>query len=364
MPEIAYWTERMPLVPEDITAQWLSEALSTRYPGVRVESAAMETIWRGTATKLRMAVRYNDAGRAAGLPPTLVVKGGLAEHRAMMAPTGAYMIEVHFYCELNPALGMNTPACHFGAIDRERMLGVVIMEDLGPRGVRFSRPTEPLSFAAARGVLEALAGMHARWWNDPRLQEMDFLCDPLPDDAIIGQWERRQRQPQHWEEFVHRRPRGAAVPVAFHDLDRIGACLDRLRLVDREPPLTLLHGDCHVGNLFFEVDGRPGFLDWQTLRKGPWAHDVNYFMVSALDVADRRRWDRALLMCYLDALAAHGVEPPGFDAAWEAFLRQCVYGYFFWMVNPDELQPEIYNTAIATRFAMCALDHGAFDLLA
>jgi hypothetical protein len=29
-----------------------------------------------------------------------------------------------------------------------------------------------------------------------------------------------------------------------------------------------------------------GFVDWQTVAVGPWVHDVNYFLVSALDHAE------------------------------------------------------------------------------
>ena len=30
------------------------------------------------------------------------------------------------------------------------------------------------------------------------------------------------------------------------------------------------------------------FVDWRTVAVGPWVHDVNYFLVFALDVPNRR----------------------------------------------------------------------------
>ena len=60
-----------------------------------------------------------------------------------------------------------------------------------------------------------------------------------------------------------------------------------------------------------EPDGRVGFVDWQTVAVGPWVHDVNYFLVSALDVPDRRAHERELLGHYLKALASFGVSAPG-----------------------------------------------------
>ena len=42
-------------------------------------------------------------------------------------------------------------------------------------------------------------------------------------------------------------------------------------------------------------------------RPGPWMHDVNFFLVSALDVPNRRVHERDLLGHYLKALATFGV---------------------------------------------------------
>lgn len=66
----------LPLKTEDVTAKWLSAALSSRYPGVEVTSLQVGNVIRGTATKMQVLLAYNDAGRAHGLPPTMVLKGG------------------------------------------------------------------------------------------------------------------------------------------------------------------------------------------------------------------------------------------------------------------------------------------------
>ena len=53
-------------------------------------------------------------------------------------------------------------------------------------------------------------------------------------------------------------------------------------------PQTLLHGDPHIGNTYMLPNGELGFLDWQVVRQGCWAHDVGYFLQSALTTPDRR----------------------------------------------------------------------------
>ena len=30
-------------------------------------------------------------------------------------------------------------------------------------------------------------------------------------------------------------------------------------------------------NLYFDAAGAAGVLDWQSMRQGPWAHDLTYF---------------------------------------------------------------------------------------
>jgi aminoglycoside phosphotransferase (APT) family kinase protein len=159
-------------------------------------------------------------------------------------------------------------------------------------------------------------------------------------------------------------PRAVAIPKFMHDRDRMERALVQLTAFCRTGPQCFLHGDYHLGNLYFDADGRAGTLDWQSGRRGHWSHDVTYFLVSALDIADRRRWDRALLQHYLGRLEAHGVtQPPTFDTAWEAFRLQIIDGLYFWLVNPVEFQAEENNCAVAPRFAMAALDHDTFSMI-
>ena len=113
-------------------------------------------------------------------------------------------------------------------------------------------------------------------------------------------------------------------------------------------------------NLYIDADGTPGFLDWQSPRKGHWAHDLTYFLMSALDPLDRRASERDLVRGYLAALAARGVQDaPNETQAWRSIRAHIVYGLFYWLVNPVEWQAEVNNTAVVPRFAWAAIDHHA-----
>jgi Phosphotransferase enzyme family len=356
--------QQLPLVVEDVTASWLTSALAQRYPGVEVTSARHETILHGTATKIRIRARYNSLGREAGLPETFIVKGGFSAHREMMAYI--YELEMRFYRDVASRLTVRLPKCLYAGGSTAAGQAIVILEDLDVRGASFCRVERPLSYEQALLHLNAQAELHARWWNSDEFStggSLDWVepLDPLPEGEA-GTYQRGQLKPDVYAKFMSL-PRGVAVARMFHDRDRMERAMERLRQIDAAGPNCLLHGDFHLGNLYFDADGAAGVLDWQSTRRGPWAHDFTYFMVSALDMAERREWEKPLLRHYLEQLTRHGAPAPRFDDAWDAYITQIAYGLYYWLVNPVEFQTEANNCAVAPRFALAALDHDTFGRL-
>src|ERR1041385_8784291 len=105
----------LPVKVEDVSARWLTEALAVNYPGVEVTSMRVGPVLWGTATKLPVEVTYNRAGREARLPASLIVKGGFSEHRHVLER--CYYLEVRFYRDVLPVLGINAPKAFFAADD-------------------------------------------------------------------------------------------------------------------------------------------------------------------------------------------------------------------------------------------------------
>ena len=352
---------RLPLQVSDITAEWLTETLSVSAPGTVVTGAVINDVMQGTATKVRVRVEFKDNGRAAALPSTFIVKGGFSAHRELMS--SIYELEMRFYRDLASRLDIRVPRCFYTGADPDAGQAIVILEDLDARGVTFCRVERPLTFEQAALHLNVQAAVHARWWNSPEFEDGGSLhwidtLDPLPE-GLAGVYQRGQLDPHTYAKFMSM-PRGVAVARIFHDRDRMERALEALRIIDRGGPQCMLHGDWHLGNLYFDADGAAGVLDWQSTRRGPWAHDFTYFLVSALDMKERRDWERPLLAHYLEQLAHHGAPAPPFAEAWDAYVGQIVYGLYYWLVNPTEFQAELNNCAVAPRFALAALDHGAF----
>jgi aminoglycoside phosphotransferase (APT) family kinase protein len=128
-------------------------------------------------------------------------------------------------------------------------------------------------------------------------------------------------------------------------------------------PPVLVHGDAHYGNTFVLPAGAVGLCDWQAVAAAPWSHDVVYFVTAALSIEDRRKSERDLLAGYVGRLRALGVEPPDPDTMWMSYRKAAMYGFYVWLVNPAEWQPEHVNTAATRRFAAALEDLDVFAAL-
>ena len=348
----------LPMRIEEITPAWLTAALRTQAPGVTVRDAEILDVNHGTCTKIRIRLDLDEAGRRAGIPERVILKGGFEPHSRRMYHL--HEAEVRGYRDVFPALGLPSPACYFADFDPAAQQGVVIMEDLVARGVTFCSLLEPQSHAQVARRLTILARFHAQTWNSPEFEagRWAWVQPSLPP------FQKRMQhylQPDVWRSFVTA-PRGAAASVRFHDREWAREALDRLVRHAPGQPQVLLHGDTHLGNLYVDPDGVPGFFD-PLPRRGSPMRDIAYHIVCALDTADRRRWEGALLQHYLDELARNGVDAPSFDAALREYGAYLAVGYLVWLINESEFQPEAINTACVARFSAAMLDHDTLGLL-
>ena len=349
----------VPTTIDAVAAGWLADLFAqSGVAGLR--RAAPCDSMDGTATKARMKLEWDDP---AGKPASVIVKGGFSAHRLKMSYIYAH--EARFFREVAPLLDIRVPHCLATAEDPGQRQYICVLEDLDLSGARFQRVERPLGREAAKAYLDVLARLHARFWDSDALKpggRFDGInhweaLPPLPRGAYAhGQLE--EAVFGHYLDL----PRGRALPQIFHDSGRMRAALERANRLGHEQPWCMVHGDFHLGNLYLDGDGRPGVLDWQTWSRGHWAHDVTYFLASALDMLDRRAWIDGLMAHYLERLAAHGARGvPDHAAAMEAFRVHLVYGLFMWLTNPVAFQTEANNSAVAPRFAFAAIDHGTYD---
>jgi Phosphotransferase enzyme family len=350
----------LPLDPEQVTSTWLTEALRLRYPGAAVtESRVMEVI-NGTSTKIRLKCEYNRVGGDSALPATLIVKGGFEPHSPSMKDM--YANEARFYRDVQPFVPIHSPRCYFAGIDPGTYQSIVIMEDLKASGVEFLHAQRPQRHPEVARRLTDMARYHAQTWNSSHFQpggHFDWIGSRFSGWSL--EYQDRYFVPDVWQHYVSS-PRGAAVSQRLHDRAEIRRALHRLGEIETTEPTCLIHGDTHLGNLYIERDGTPGFFDAQVARAA-WHLEVSYHIACALDIPDRKAWEQALLVHYLEALKANGVDAPSFESAWLSYRRSLAYGYFIFLINETRFQTESVNTACAARFGAAMLDHGTLELL-
>jgi hypothetical protein len=352
---------KLPLAPEDITPAWLNDALQWQHPDVEVLKVEIHDIINGTSTKIRVAVEYATSRGRTALPSSLIVKGGFEAHSKWMAKM--YADEARFYRDIRPHIEMNTPACFYAGSDPDSHQSIVVLEDLRTRNVTFQDPLRPSTYAQLERRLEAMARYHAQTWNSAEFAtggKFDWMTTRY--QGFGKMFIARYLEPDRWEHFM-RLPRSAAVSVRLHDREWMAGAFKKLEAFHQTCPQCVIHGDTHLGNLYLEPDGTPGFLDAQPCR-APWQMEVNYHLVAACDIADRPQWERPLLAHYLAALQSHGIAAPDFAEAWDAYRRETAYGYFIFVINESQFQTEAVNTAAAARFGAAALDHDTIELLA
>ena len=348
----------LPLSVEDLTADWLTEALSARTPGTKVASADLDSVIWGTATKAFLDVVYAD--RPDDGPPTkLCVKGALQEDLRAVAGIGC-RLEAAFYRDLAPHLDIPLVPAWFAAVDENQNQGLIIIDDLRPGDVKFGRAGMTYTVDEVAATLEIVARWHAATWERSGPADAPWLTvgSPFYRHAM----ESLYFLPEHWDRMLEL-PQTASLDDALRDRERVIAAVHRQWELDDAGPLTLSHGDSHIGNTYRVPDDPAArFLDWQVLCLAPWADDVAYFTVGSLTVDERRTHEDDLLRHYLDVLAANGAPAPNLDDARTLFRRQHLHGLMF-AFCPPEMQDPDDCARMAERYGQAAIDHDTLALL-
>ncbi|KHK89134.1 hypothetical protein LK12_22530 [Novosphingobium malaysiense] len=352
--------ETMPLPASvyDIDLDWLEGAIRAGGRDVEVLSAKRLDVIHTTCTKARFELSYD---REAGLPARMILKGAFEDHSERLKDM--YQSEARFYGQIAPEVPLNCPRSFWAGIDPGGWRAAVLMEDLNERNVTFCRAQEPFGFDHVRQRLEQLAALHASTWNSPKFADTGPWSWIEPRfGAFTGGYNDYYLEPARWNSYMEL-PRGLAVSRQLHDRDWMASALARIGELEAQDPFCLIHGDTHPGNLYIDADGTPAFLD-TALSRSAWWVEIHYHIIASLDIADRRRWERALLGHYLDRLEAEGGPRIHFDDAWQRYRQGIAYGLFIFLINETTFQTEATNTTYTARFGTAALDHDTIGALA
>lgn len=302
----------------DVTAEWLTRHLTASAPGAVAQRVSPLDGTTGTTDRRRVAVEWNEAGVSAGLPEKLFVKSTplSAKNRTMVAALGMAVNEARFYNQAADELEGVTPRAWYADAGMGACF-LIVLEDIVALGGRPYALADECDLAHAQGLVDAFAALHARFWMSPRLTS---------DLSWVRTWSTRTGYGV-LKRFYSRGRRGALQrdrPEVTPAVRAVATALDRhADAYYREfeaGPLTLLHGDSHLGNTFAWADGRAGLLDWQVIWQGPGLREISYCLTGGLEPELRRAHERELISRYLEGLRAGGVaDAPSFDAAFNQY---------------------------------------------
>ena len=356
----------IPRTLDDIDPKWLSAALDEgglRGASVKSITPSSLGVGQGFMGQLaRLAIEYESAPEEA--PRSLVAKLPTADPggQAIGNMMGLWLRESKFYERVAADVKIRVPRCYHNAAREEDTAYVLLLEDLAPL-----EPADQLDGASpeqARRVLSEIARFHASWWEDPRLDEFDWMPRvDGPQSQLIG-----PMFEAGWPGFVDRYrdridPRTIGWAESF-----VSKIQDWMQSYANEP-VTIAHGDFRLDNMFFGKDGEYALIDWQMSMCCPGQADVVYFLATNVTPEVRREIEDDLLRLYYDTLLAEGVDGDGY--AFDTLVRGYHEGLVFYTVmlgsglqgiDPANPRGEALFDALVTRAFTAAAESGAGEI--
>jgi hypothetical protein len=331
-----------------LSAEWLTSALGSTYPGIRITAVEPGPVVARVSTNARFRIECAD-GLPAGLSPDLCLKGYFGD--SGVAARRAGIPEVCFYRDLAGLSGVRTLRSVFATVDPATDHGVIITQDVCSGGGVFLDTESAYTADQVAESLGELAKLHAATWTNSGFADVTWL-QPRMAQTLMA-----RGLPEITANFDGRN--GLGVPAEARDPYRLIETYRRLAAqMAVATDWTVIHGDTHIGNLFLDEQSRPSFLDWQLVQRSMWYIDVGYHIASALPTEERRRSEEDLLRHYLDRLAAGGIAVPSWDDSRVGMRRGMVHGYFLWAITCKVAPPII--ASLLQRLGTAVADHDAF----
>ncbi len=346
-----------------VDAAWMTRALQASFPGVGVRSIARIGGDCGTTDRARFALAYHSLGTGEAPPETVFVKAVPPEFwkRLFDKLVGLGATEVRFYREVAPGSPVAAPRAFHASLAGPAGRFVLVLEDLAARGVRFYDITARATPEDVRAVLRALAKLHSAFQGSPRLEgDLAWLRRPERNpNAAVERFLCAMAAAPGARKFPD------VVPEAIlRAVPRIVAARPKLERMWGTGPLTVIHGDSHIGNMYFDGD-EVGLFDWQVAQCGQGMRDVSYFLVNSVPTELRVADQREFIGYYLDEMRANGAEPPDMEEAWEQHRAHALYTWIGTTVTAagSTLQATEIARAGVARACRAVLDLESLDLL-
>jgi hypothetical protein len=316
----------LPLTPDSVAKPQMLNRLLGEHGigaarGAEVSAVELLDIKSISSNCNNSVVRVEPSGAQSSLPPTLFVKLPSTQlwTRLFCNLLGIWSNECHFYRHAASRVPIRVPQAYVVADQGSRF--VLVLEDLNADGdlQLFINPDmiAGASVERAKRCLSAFAALHASFHGlsveeraailPPELHPFNSpnarVLSPVLSRVAIGPCHRKA--PDLFPNDM--------VELYQHAMSKY----DALMAFWYREPLTLIHGDSHLGN-FFVTDDCMGMLDWQAVQWAKGIRDVQYFLINSLREEVLAAHERELIEHYVAELERHGVTLP-YEEAWEQY---------------------------------------------
>lgn len=322
----------------------MTAAISSRHPRAAVKDVTLLAKDDGTNRRARFRLTYLSGTG----PKQVFLKAHAPGHRIVHLLNGNLFNEARLF-KCGVPLDVDHPLVYKSIVDYLRLDFLLVMEDITERGADPRDATRAMSVDQVAHGLRGLARLHSQYWG--------FSARTHPRLRWVQSW----RPSKGWKAGLGRhipiglRRAATALPpeITKYSGNEIVGLWSRYVASLTQGPVTLLHGDAHIGNTYVLPDGDVGFLDWQVLRRGEWSQDVGYFLISALTEEDRRKNEADLLDVYRGSLQVPECERPTADQTWTRYRSTPIYGLAIWLstLGTDGWQSQEVSLTLSRRFS-------------
>ena len=332
---------------DQIDAEWLQAVFGEAGRDIpTIGNVRSEPIGAGnTGTTVKTVIEYavpdTDAPRSVvcKFHPEDPIKAELTRHH------GVFLVEEGVQKLLAEHSEAAIPECYFVAVNDDGGQFNLVCEDLSVR-CKLGDQIAGCSIDEARAAIIELAKLHRQFWNQPRLNELQWMRPrmPFPPNAfeLLDEWLK------------------TLLTEEQHDIVRIATPRIHDWLALTPDNQTLIHVDCRVDNVLFDHDHSPGnaagtaklpqayLIDFALVSVGDAVADVAYLLTSSLSSEDR-------LASELDLLEVHTREIARKDSAWtikkatRSYRDNIVSSLYLTMMAAMQMPGEGHTRTLLTR---------------
>ena len=321
-----------PACADDITAEWMQEALaagglleSPQVAALEVEQLSDVSNAMGNLFRCRLIARNGSTVHPHSVVVKLPSSNAIAHRLAKWL--SLYRREYVFYSNVAPSARIRVPSLHFGNLDSRGDRLVLVLEDLA--GMEAVSQSVGVGVEKARRAIREIAEVQGQFWekaDDPALADCgEFLT---VKHRRIMQTLFLLTLPLAFERF------GELFTTDTRRLaEALGSKIDAHFASVAKGPRTIVHGDFRADNVLFGGERQNGMavIDWQGCGIGCGMYDVAFFNATSLTTEDRRRFEHDALSEYHDIVCRTGAKNFTRDDCWNSY-RQNMLGTLMPMI--------------------------------